>query len=85
MKHQVGFELDLTNPEEANLYNTIRNIDSIKNAISGFKGHLQGLIKDIEQSKDSSESPAKKILLPKLSEIISTYEATFNSNGITVW
>lgn len=84
MKHDVRLEFDLTNPEELNIYNMIRNLEGIKNAIVTFKDYIQSVKKDSEDIKITTPDAIKSALLSKISDIVINFDRLFKENGVTV-
>jgi hypothetical protein len=78
MKHNVAFELDLTNPDEANVYNAIRNLDGIKNAISQFRKALN------EMKEEMANSEGKAVLAGEIAIVEGLLLKAFGDNGVTI-
>lgn len=78
MKHNVSFEFDLTNPDEANIYNAIRNLDGIKNAIVQFRNSLKEMREDMYNSEDKSHFVGEIEIVEEL------LLKSFGDNGVTI-
>lgn len=83
-EYEVKMVFDLKNPEEANLYNSIRSLDGIKNAILNFKGYIQQAFKESEEIKVTTPEGMKSAFLVKIKDILNNFERSFKDNGITV-
>lgn len=86
-EYEVKMVFDLTKPDGTNLYNSIRSLDGIKNAISVFKQYLIGSIKEVEELKGKDTTGSHKsieVLLPKLNDVLKNFDQSFKDNGITV-
>ena len=79
MKHNVAFELDLTNPDEANIYNAIRNLDAIKNSIAQFKKALK------ELKEEMANEEGKSVLAAEIAIVEGLLLKSFGDNGVNIW
>jgi len=78
MKHNVAFELDLTNPDEANIYNAIRNLDAIKNSIAQFKKALK------ELKEEMANEEGKSVLAAEIAIVEGLLLKSFGDNGVNI-
>lgn len=78
MKHNVSFELDLTNPDEANIYNAIRSLEGIKNSIAQFRKALT------EMREDMSVSESKAAFVGEIAIVEGLLLKAFGDNGVTI-
>lgn len=83
-EYEVKMVFDLTKPEEANIYNSIRSLDGIKNAINNFKGNLSRIIDESEKIKFSGDNAFKVEFLKKIHEVNAVFEQSFKEQGINV-